>query len=267
LEAVDAAVVLGLAEDGLDHRLALAVELAGRALFIAESSSRAPGAAVVVNRPADILLVEAIRAYIAGTDCPQHGLRALGDPQIARALGLIREHPDEPWTVGRLAAAVALSRSAFAARFNALVGTSPAGYLARWRMTRAAGFLRDGNLTMSEIASHSGYRSEASFNRAFKRLEGVTPGSYRRRAARSTRAARSPRPRPRPLRGRPPCSTHTTPRRRPSRTSSSSPASATAAPPRRAAVPGPRSSASGPPDTDQGDHRKFSPQAALPPTR
>jgi hypothetical protein len=31
---------------------------------------------VVVNRLADILLVEAICAYIAGTDCPQQGLRA-----------------------------------------------------------------------------------------------------------------------------------------------------------------------------------------------
>jgi AraC-like DNA-binding protein len=157
-------------------------------LFIAESTSRDPGAAVVVNRLADILLVEAIRAYIAGTDCPEHGLRALGDPQIARALGLIHEQPDEPWTVGRLAAAVALSRSAFAARFSALVGTPPADYVARWRMTRAAGLLRDGDLAMSEIASRSGYRSEAAFNRAFKRLEGVTPGSYRRsaRRARST---------------------------------------------------------------------------------
>jgi AraC-like DNA-binding protein len=55
-------------------------------------------------------------------------------------------------------------------------------------MTRAAGLLRDRDLTISEVASYSGHRSEASFNRAFKRLEGVTPGSYRRsaRRARST---------------------------------------------------------------------------------
>jgi AraC-like DNA-binding protein len=82
-------------------------------------------------------------------------------------------------------AAVALSRSAFAARFSALVGAPPADYLARWRMTRAAGLLRDRGLTISEVASRSGYRSEASFNRAFKRLEGVTPGSYRRSARRA----------------------------------------------------------------------------------
>jgi AraC-like DNA-binding protein len=174
-----------LTSDAQSRRAGLASTVA---LFIAESASGEPGAVVVVNRLADILLVQTLRAYIAGTDCPQHGLRALADPQIGRALGLIHEHPDELWTVGRLAAAVALSRSAFAARFSALVGTPPADYLARWRMTRAAGLLRDAGLTMSEIASRSGYRSEASFNRAFKRLEGVTPGSYRRsvRRAQST---------------------------------------------------------------------------------
>jgi AraC-like DNA-binding protein len=157
-------------------------------LFISECTSSEPGASVVVNRLADVLLVEAIRAYIAGIDCPQHGLRGLGDPEIARALGLIHEHPEEHWTVERLASAVALSRSALAARFSALVGAPPADYLARWRMTRAAALLRDSDVPMSEIAARSGYRSEASFNRAFKRLEGVTPGRYRRggQRARST---------------------------------------------------------------------------------
>ena len=158
-------------------------------LLVAESSSRRPGAAVVMNRLADILLIEVIRAHIASSDCPEHGLRALNDPPIASALALIHRHPEEPWTIERLAnavalsrcRAVALSRSAFAARFSTRVGAPPADYLARWRMTKAAELLRDGALAMSQIAARSGYRSEASFNRAFKRLEGVPPGAYRRR--------------------------------------------------------------------------------------
>ncbi len=83
-----------------------------------------------------------------------------------------------------MAAIVALSRSAFAARFTALVGTSPADYLARWRMTKAAELLRSGTLATSQIAANSGYRSEASFIRAFTRLEGITPGAYRKNARR-----------------------------------------------------------------------------------
>ncbi len=149
-------------------------------LFISESAARAPGTTVVVNRLAEVLLVQALRSHIAGRDCQEHGLRALADPPIGRALSLIHERLAEPWTVESLAASVALSRSGFAARFSALVGEPPLEYLARWRMTKAAQFLRETDLSLTEIAEHVGYQNEASFNRAFKRWEGIAPGAYRR---------------------------------------------------------------------------------------
>lgn len=149
-------------------------------VLVAESTSRSPGAAVVVNRLADVLLVQAIRSFIAGGQCPEHGLRALADARIGRALALLHEHPAEAWTLERLAAAVALSRSGLASRFKALVGAAPLEYLARWRMARAARLLRESDLSLSEVAERIGYESEASFNKAFKRLQGTTPGAYRR---------------------------------------------------------------------------------------
>lgn len=60
----------------------------------------------------------------------------------------------------------------------------PADYLTRWRMTKAAERLRDRHTAIGEIAACSGYRSEAAFNRAFKRIEHITPGAYRRRNSR-----------------------------------------------------------------------------------
>jgi AraC-like DNA-binding protein len=149
-------------------------------MLIAESSSSDPGAAIVINRLADVLLVQAIRTFIATSDCGKHGLRALADPQIGSALALIHEQPGAPWTVETLAAAVTLSRSGFAARFSALVGAAPLEYLTRWRMTVAAKLLRESDLTMIDVARQVGYQSEASFNRAFKRCEGMAPGTYRR---------------------------------------------------------------------------------------
>ncbi len=164
-------------------------------LLIAESASRSPGAAVIVSRLADILLVQALRAYIAGGKCKEHGLRALADPQIGKALSLIHEQPAAPWTVESLASAVGLSRSGFAARFHELVGEPPLEYLARWRMTKAAQLLRESQLSMTEVAERVGYQSEASFNRAFKRWEGIAPGAYRRdrRAPESLEAPEPPR--------------------------------------------------------------------------
>jgi AraC-like DNA-binding protein len=50
--------------------------------------------------------------------------------------------------------------------------------------------LRDTDLVMSEVAERVGYRSEASFNKAFKRLEGIPPGVYRQRRERPRLALR-----------------------------------------------------------------------------
>jgi AraC-like DNA-binding protein len=53
------------------------------------------------------------------------GVLALRDPRIAAAIELIHRRPDNAWTVGELVAEVALSRSAFSARFRQLVGEAP----------------------------------------------------------------------------------------------------------------------------------------------
>ncbi len=161
-------------------------------LLIAESASTRPGATVVMSRLADILLVQALRVHIAASQCKEHGLCALADPQIGKALSLIHERPAEPWTVESLASAVALSRSGFAARFSALVGEPPLEYLAGWRMTKAAQFLRESELPLIEVAAAIGYQSEASFNRAFKRWGGSAPGAYRRAHRRGVTSAPEP---------------------------------------------------------------------------
>jgi len=73
-----------------------------------------------------------------------------------------------------------MSRSAFAARFSELVGEPPLEYVSRWRMTKAAELLRESKLSVLDVAEQAGYRSEAAFNRAFKRYEGTAPARYRR---------------------------------------------------------------------------------------
>ena len=76
-----------------------------------------------------------------------------------------------------------MSRSAFAARFTELVGEPVMQYVARWRMQVAAGSLKDEGATVGQLAARLGYRSEAAFARAFKRITGEPPGAVRRRSA------------------------------------------------------------------------------------
>jgi AraC-like DNA-binding protein len=100
---------------------------------------------------------------------------------IARALGLIHERPEEPWTIERLAAEVHLSRATLARRFAECVGEPPLSYLTRWRMDLAAQRLRETDEPVETIAAAVGYTSEYAFNRAFRRHRGQPPGRYRRR--------------------------------------------------------------------------------------
>ena len=151
-------------------------------LMAAEARELRPGGETVITRLADILVIQAIRSWIEEDAAAQTGwLGALRDQQIGPAIALIHRDPARAWTVAILADAAAMSRSAFAARFNSLVGEPPMRYLARWRMHIAATRLKeDHNLALGEIALDLGYQSEAAFSRAFKRFTGSSPGAVRR---------------------------------------------------------------------------------------
>ena len=137
----------------------------------------------MITRLSDILVIQAIRAWMESDPAAQTGwLGALQDPQIGRAISLINRDAARDWTVASLADELAMSRSAFAARFTALVGEPVMRYLARWRMHLAVAALKDEGATVAELADRLGYRSEAAFSRAFKRVIGASPGAVRRSA-------------------------------------------------------------------------------------
>jgi AraC-like DNA-binding protein len=153
-------------------------------LMAAEAGELRPGGEAVITRLGDILVIQAIRAWMESDPAAQRGwLGALQDPQIGRAISNIHRDPARNWTVASLAQELAMSRSAFAARFTELVGEPVMSYVARWRMQVAVDALKDEGATVGQLADRLGYRSEAAFSRAFKRVIGVAPGAIRRSAA------------------------------------------------------------------------------------
>ncbi len=159
-------------------------------LILSESASPGPGASIVLARLADLLFVQGLRLWVSTAGQSACGLRAVADPAIGAALRLMHARPAEPWTVERLASSVAMSRSAFAARFTELVGEPPLQYLARWRMTLAAQRLREDDAVIADVAEAVGYANAVAFSKAFARMQGVGPGTFRRTARHATPAPR-----------------------------------------------------------------------------
>jgi AraC-like DNA-binding protein len=151
-----------------------------RRMLLHEMQSPSQGSAVMVARILDLLFIQILRAWAAGTDAEPNWLAGALDPQIGPALSAIHRDPGHYWRVGELARACSLSRSAFAARFVARVGKPPATYLAHVRLDAATDLLRDTSLPVALIAENVGYASEAAFSRAFKHHYGAPPARWRR---------------------------------------------------------------------------------------
>ena len=151
-------------------------------MLASEMAEPAPGSGLVVQRLADILFVQCLRAHIGShsENCNKGLLRAFFDPQIGAALKSMHEKVEAPWTVETLAEASGMSRSAFALRFKEMVGETPLEYLTSWRMQKATGLLRKGDQKLVDIAKSVGYESDAAFSKAFKRVVNMAPREFRR---------------------------------------------------------------------------------------
>ncbi|WP_405425688.1 AraC family transcriptional regulator [Micromonospora sp. NBC_00617] len=156
-----------------------------------DSELRQPqlGSRLVAEHLALVLLIQVLRLHLARD--PQHTsgwLAGLADPVVAPALRAMHGRPAQSWTVDEIARAASVSRSTLAARFRQVVGVGPLEYLTRWRIELAADRIRRGSDTVAAIALAVGYGSESALSVAFKRVTGVSPRTYRRQVAGSTRA-------------------------------------------------------------------------------
>lgn len=157
-------------------RLAVMVEL-----IRDESAADRVGREAVLERLLEVMLVECLRWPAGGEGSLGPGLLSgIRDPALARALKAIHTDVAAPWTLARLAAVAAMSRSVFAARFSRTVGCAPMEYLARWRMTLAKDRLAREDKSLEQLAAEIGYQSASAFSTAFSRRVGCSPSAYAR---------------------------------------------------------------------------------------
>lgn len=150
-----------------------------------ECGSEQPGAALVVEKIAELMLLQALRQHLseAVSKTAESCFTSARDKYLRKAVLLIHADPAREWTVEELSRRVGLSRSALAMRFVQHLGEPPMQHLARWRITLAADALKSTCDPVMQIAGRVGYQSEAAFNRAFKRLYGIPPAKWRKEVA------------------------------------------------------------------------------------
>jgi AraC-like DNA-binding protein len=110
---------------------------------------------------------------------------ARDERRVTRALRRIEAAAEAPLSLAALAREAAMSPYHFLRTFRQVVGMTPHQLVLRTRLHRAAVRLRGSEEAIASIAYAAGFNDLSTFNHRFRRLMGVSPSTYRRRAARS----------------------------------------------------------------------------------
>jgi AraC family transcriptional regulator len=122
-----------------------------------------------------------------GTSADGH---ALPGCRLRRVAKYIQLNLDKDLTLAELAAVVYMSPYHFARLFKGSTGVPPHRFVVRQRIARARGVLARPELSIAEISRLVGFRTPSHFTTVFRRVVGITPGTYRTAALQEDRHGR-----------------------------------------------------------------------------
>ena len=135
---------------------------------------------LVVDRLAEVLFVEMLRAHVQEPGNHHGFFVALADRRLNRVLQLMHEQPAHAWTVTDLAAQAGLSRATLTRQFRDKVGVGPMEYLVNWRLTKAYEAVLYSATSLDQIAVEVGFGSAQTLTKAFRRRYELSPSAMRR---------------------------------------------------------------------------------------
>lgn len=97
-----------------------------------------------------------------------------------RVQAIIARHISDPaFSIDMLASEMYMGRTKFYGKVKELLGVSPNKLLMNERMRIAAELIKEGRLTIGEVAYKTGFDNQSYFNKCFKKYYGVPPGQYK----------------------------------------------------------------------------------------
>ena len=103
--------------------------------------------------------------------------------RILTMMAYIQENYTEKLTLEDIAASAAVSPRECLRCFQAALQQTPMAYLIEYRVQAAAKLLETTSLSISEVASRTGWGSSSYFAKIFHRIRGKTPVAYRKEHA------------------------------------------------------------------------------------
>lgn len=130
-------------------------------------------------------LIDALKAHMlrgpvkAATQ--EFPVSAFSSYRIHHVMNAIRERPEAEHSLEEMAAQIGITPSHLCRVFKKATGVSPHQFVLKTRLERAQEMLGQSEVSMNLIAEFLGFASQSSFNRAFRKMTGETPSSFRKR--------------------------------------------------------------------------------------
>lgn len=145
-----------------------------------EYAVKAPGWRAAMAAEIALVLFYIARHYGSRFTDPGTHRRHAALSRLIPVLQLIESRLDDvELSVGELAKRMFVSEVQFRKLFRRVTGVSPVRFIQRRRVERACEMLREGDMTIEQIAEACGFSDPAFFYRVFKSWTHTTPGRYR----------------------------------------------------------------------------------------
>lgn len=127
------------------------------------------------------ILAQIVRSYDCIDANQATPLLRRGDLEhMSQVLSYIDEHLDSEIRLADMAAIAHVSTSYFSTLFKQINGLPPVEYLVGQRVRRAIEYIRTTDMSLAEVAVACGFNNSTNFYKAFHRVTGRTPASYRK---------------------------------------------------------------------------------------